>query len=107
VESPAFFEKKEKGEELTKVGTRTRHPLPSGRTITRGAARTYSSSGGTMTAGARNFSSSVGTSSSSGTMTEEPCRTGTPSSSGRTAVGGPAGILPLAGISGGLAGLQR
>jgi hypothetical protein len=30
------FEKKKKGEELTKAGTRTRKPLPSGRTVTRG-----------------------------------------------------------------------
>jgi hypothetical protein len=45
------FEGKKKGEELTKAGTGTRHPLPSVGTVTRGAARTSPSSGGTVTAG--------------------------------------------------------
>jgi hypothetical protein len=65
------FEKKKKGEKLTKGGTgpwsstKTRHPLPSDWTLTRGA----------------------GTSSSSGrTMTGGTCGTGTSSSSSRTVV---------------------
>jgi hypothetical protein len=83
---------KKKGEELTKGGTGTRHPLPSGGTVTRGAVGTSSSSGGTAIgeacwsaiAGAGGSSSSGGTSSSDGTMIEGPCGTGTSSSSGGT-----------------------
>jgi hypothetical protein len=45
------FEKKEKGEELTKAGIGTRHPLPSDETVTRGDAGTSSSSGETTTGG--------------------------------------------------------
>jgi hypothetical protein len=103
------------GEELTKAGTGTRHPLPPGGTATRAAIGTSSSSGETMTwgpcgtviVGARNSSSSGGTSSFGGTMIEGPCRTGTSSSSSRTATGGPMGILPLAGISKGPMGPQQ
>jgi hypothetical protein len=84
-ESPTFLKKK-KGGELTKAGTGTRHPLPSGGTVTRGAARTSSSSGrtttgrpcGTAIAEARNSSSFSGTSSSGGTATEELARLGPP-----------------------------
>jgi hypothetical protein len=88
-----------KSEELTKAGTRTSHPLPSSGTMTRGAAGTSSSSGGTtigepcgtMTAGAGNYSSSGGTSSSDGTTTEVACGIGTSSSSSRTTTRGPGG----------------
>jgi hypothetical protein len=45
------FEKKKKGEELTKAGIGTRHPLPSDETVTRGDAGTSSSSGETTTGG--------------------------------------------------------
>jgi hypothetical protein len=45
------FEKKKKGEELTKAGTGTSHPLPSDGTVTRGDAGTSSSSGETTTGG--------------------------------------------------------
>jgi hypothetical protein len=87
------FEKKKKGEELTKAGTGTRKPLPSGRTVTRGAARTSSSFGGTaiggpcgtMIAGTGNSSSFSGTSSSHRTTTEGPYKTRTSSSSSGTA----------------------
>jgi hypothetical protein len=45
------FERKKKGGELTKAGTGTRHPLPSGGIVTRGAAGTSYSIGGTATGG--------------------------------------------------------
>jgi hypothetical protein len=45
-----WFLEKKKGEELTKGGIGTRHPLPLGGTMTRGAG-TSSSSGGTVTGG--------------------------------------------------------
>jgi hypothetical protein len=84
--------RKKKGEELTIASTGTRHPLPSGGTVTRGVPRTSSSSSGTttgghcgtVTAGAGNSSSFGGTSSSGGTVTEGPYGTGTSSSSGGT-----------------------
>jgi hypothetical protein len=46
-----IFEKKKKGEELTKACTGTSHPLPSSETMTRGAAETSSSSYGIAIAG--------------------------------------------------------
>jgi hypothetical protein len=76
-ESPTFLRKK-KDEELTMAGMGTRHPLPSGGTTIGGPCRT-------ATTGARNSSSFDGTSSSGGTVTEGPYRTGTSSSSGGTA----------------------
>jgi hypothetical protein len=72
------------------AGTGTRHPLPSGGTVTSGllgpplppVRPMIGGPCGTMTAGARNPSSSGGPSSSGETTTEVPCRTGTSSSSG-------------------------
>jgi hypothetical protein len=79
------FEGKKKGEELTKAGTVTRHPLHSSVTATRGVAGTSSSFGRTTTTGAGNSSSFGGTSSSGGTTTEGPYGTRTSSSSSGTA----------------------
>jgi hypothetical protein len=87
------FEKKNKGEELTKADAGTRHPLPSSGTAIREAARTSSSSNRAATRGPyETMSTGAGNCcSSGGTTIEGPCGTRTSSSSSGTATRGPGG----------------